>query len=208
MLTVRPGHGPSRSRRAAATSPATALIQNRLPIIDLEGGRQPILDASGRAIVANGEIYNYRELHGLLAGIDFATASDSEPPLHLYAREGETFAQHLRGMYAIAIHDPVRGVVVLARDPFGIKPLYIAQGEFGVAFASEAQALVKAGLAAPAVEPQARAELLQLQFTCGEATIFPGIARVPAGATLVIANGRVWLAHCLGPAARRPDRHC
>lgn len=191
-----------RGRHVAGT---VALLQNRLSIIDLEGGRQPIFDAAGRAIVANGEIYNYRELRDLVAGIRFATASDSEVPLHLYAREGETFAEHLRGMYALAIHDPVRDVVVLARDPFGIKPLYLTQGAFGVAFASEAQALVKAGLAPAATDDQARAELLQLQFTCGEATIFPGVSRVPAGATLVIENGRPRLAR-RRPALPRAGR--
>jgi len=130
-------------------------------------------------------------LRDLLSGVDFVTQSDSEPPLHLYARQGETFAEALRGMYALAIHDPVRDVVVLARDPFGIKPLYLSQGAFGIAFASEAQALVKAGLVPAAVDSQARAELLQLQFTCGEATIFPGIVRVAPGATVVIENGKV-----------------
>ncbi|OJX78279.1 asparagine synthase (glutamine-hydrolyzing) [Magnetospirillum sp. 64-120] len=177
--------------RGRHVSGNVAMIQNRLSIIDLEGGRQPIFDAEGRAIVANGEIYNYRELRDLLSGVRFSTQSDSEPPLHLYAREGETFTENLRGMYALAIHDPIRDVVVLARDPFGIKPLYLTQGAFGIAFASEAQALVKAGLVPAAVDAQARAELLQLQFTCGEATIFPGIVRVAPGATLVVENGRV-----------------
>ncbi|MBR9972267.1 asparagine synthase (glutamine-hydrolyzing) [Magnetospirillum sulfuroxidans] len=178
------------------------LIQNRLSIIDLQGGRQPILDADGRAIVANGEIYNYRELRDQLDGISFTTASDSEPPLHLYARDGENFADQLRGMYALAIHDPLRDVVVLARDPFGVKPLYLAQGSWGIAFASEAQALIKAGLVTARVTPQARAELLQLQFTCGEETIFAGVSRVPAGATLVIEAGRIRLAR-LRPALPR-----
>ena len=179
-----------------------ALLQNRLSIIDLEGGGQPIFDGQGRAIVANGEIYNYLELRENLPQAVFTTASDSEVPLHLYARDGESFADQLRGMYAIAMHDPIKNVVVLARDPFGIKPLYLAQGPWGIAFASEAQALIKAGLVAAAIDPTARAELLQLQFTCGEATIFPGITRVPAGATLIIENGKVRLAR-LRPALPR-----
>lgn len=168
-----------------------ALLQNRLSIIDLEGGRQPILDAQGRAIIANGEVYNYLELRGQLDGATFTTHSDCEPPLHLYARDGLDFAQALRGMYALAIHDPLENRVVLARDPFGIKPLYLAQGEWGIAFASEPQALIKAGLVVAAIDPQARAEVLQLQFTCSDATIYPGISRVPAGATLVIENGQI-----------------
>lgn len=168
-----------------------ALLQNRLSIIDLEGGRQPILDAQGRAIIANGEVYNYLELRGQLDGATFTTQSDCEPPLHLYARDGLDFAKVLRGMYALAIHDPLENRVVLARDPFGIKPLYLTQGPWGIAFASEPHALIKAGLVPAMVDPQARAEVLQLQFTCSDATIYPGISRVPAGATLVIENGQI-----------------
>ena len=167
------------------------LVQTRLAIIDLEGGRQPILDGDGRAIVANGEIYNYIELKAALPDVTFATASDSEPPLHLYARTGLAFARSLRGMYAIAIHDPALRRVVLARDPFGIKPLYVAEGAWGLAFASEPSALVRAGLVAARVDPQALHELLQLQFTCGTDTIFAGIRRVRPGETLVVEDGRV-----------------
>ncbi|MBC7905759.1 MAG: asparagine synthase (glutamine-hydrolyzing) [Rhodospirillaceae bacterium] len=175
------------------------LVQNRLSIIDLEGGRQPILDAHGRAIIANGEIYNYIELKAALPDVPFATGSDCEPPLHLYAREGLAFTKHLRGMYAIAIHDPAKGHVVLARDPFGIKPLYVAEGPWGLAFASEAQALIATGLVAPRVRTQALHELLQLQFTCGTETIFDGIRRVTPGETLVVADGKVIERH-LRPA--------
>lgn len=167
------------------------MVQNRLSIIDLEGGRQPILDDDGRAIVANGEIYNYIELKAALPEVRFATNSDCEPPLHLYARQGLAFVRQLRGMYALAIHDPAKQQVVLARDPFGIKPLYVTEGPFGVAFASEPQALVAAGLVDPCIDPQALHELLQLQFTCGSGTVLRGIRRVAPGETLVIADGRV-----------------
>ncbi|HSV28718.1 MAG TPA: asparagine synthase (glutamine-hydrolyzing), partial [Candidatus Omnitrophota bacterium] len=167
------------------------LVQTRLAIIDLEGGKQPILDNEGRAIVANGEVYNYVELRAEMPDIRFATGSDCEPPLHLYAAEGDCFAARLRGMYAGAIHDPHHGRVVLTRDPFGIKPLYVAEGPWGLAFASEAQALVAAGLVAPQVDARARDELLQLQFTTGADTIFSGIRRVLPGETLVVEQGRV-----------------
>lgn len=167
------------------------LVQTRLAIIDLAGGRQPILDAEDRAIIANGEIYNYIELKAALPDIRFATGSDCEPPLHLYAREGLGFTRRLRGMYSLAIHDPAKAQVVLARDPFGIKPLYLAEGPWGVAFASEPQALIAAGLVAPRLRPQALHQLLQLQFTCGQPTMFEGITRVAPGETLVIADGKI-----------------
>ena len=101
-----------------------AMAQTRLAIIDLETGDQPLYEDGGAALVANGEIYNYIELRLDLNGENFTTASDCEAPLHLYRRHGLDFVDHLRGMYAIALYDPVEGQLVLARDPFGIKPLY------------------------------------------------------------------------------------
>ena len=70
--------------------------------------------------MANGEIYNYIELKRQLPGAVFTTQSDCELPLHLYRRYGLDFTRHLRGMYAVALHDPGAGRLVLARDPFGI----------------------------------------------------------------------------------------
>ena len=102
-------------------------------------------------------------------------------------------------MYAIAIHDRAARSVTLTRDPFGIKPLYTAQIAGGLAFASEPQALLAAGLVAARLRPAARDELLQLQFTTGAETIFEGIHRVLPGETLTCADG-----HVLEPHARSP----
>jgi len=170
------------------------LVHNRLSIIDLVTGDQPIF-AGSAAIVENGEVYNYRELRQAMPGITFTTTSDGEPPLHLWLREGPGYANHLRGMYAIAIHERTSRQVTLTRDPFGIKPLYYAQTPRGLAFASEAQALLNAGIVPRAVRPQARDELLQIQFTTGTETIFPGIHRVLPGETLVCADGRILERH-------------
>ena len=170
------------------------LMQTRLAIIDLDGGRQP-LHAGAAALIANGEIYNYRELREALGRgqppARFATASDCEPPLHLWQQNGLGFVTDLRGMYAIALHDRAARRLVLARDPFGIKPLYVAQGPEGLAFASEPRALLEAGIVPRDIAPDIREELLQLQFTTGAATIFPGITRVLPGETLVVADGHV-----------------
>jgi len=166
-----------------------ALAQARLAIIDLATGDQPFF-AGAAALVANGEIYNYRELRAEHA-LPAATASDCEPPLHLYRRDGASFAELLRGMYAIAIHDRATRQVLLARDPFGIKPLYITETADGIAFASEPQALIAAGLVAPQLHRPALHELLQLQFTSGPETIFQGISRVLPGETITIADGRI-----------------
>jgi asparagine synthase (glutamine-hydrolysing) len=166
-----------------------ALAHTRLAIIDLATGDQPLF-AGSAALVANGEVYNYRELRHDNA-LTCATASDCEPPLHLYRRDGAAFAQNLRGMYGIAIHDRAARQVVLARDPFGIKPLYIAEIPGGIAFASEAQALIAAGLVAPQLHRPALHEVLQLQFSTGADTIFQGIRRVLPGETITIADGRI-----------------
>ncbi len=167
-----------------------ALVHNRLAIIDLVTGDQPLF-AGSAALVCNGEIYNYRELRAGMPGVTFATNSDCEPPLHLWLKEGADYARHLRGMYGIAIHERAARTVTLSRDPFGIKPLYIAQNAHCLAFASEAQALLAAGIVKREIRPAARDELLQLQFTTGADTIFQGIRRVLPGETLVCADGRV-----------------
>jgi len=170
---------------------SVGLIQNRLSIIDLAGGRQPIYDEAGNAIVANGEVYNYLELKAAMPGQRFVTGSDSEPPLHLYRQHGLEFVAALRGMYALAIHDVAADRLILSRDPFGIKPLYLAEGPWGLAFASEPAALIAAGLVEAQVEARARAELLQMQFTSGTDTIFSGIRRVAPGETIVVERGRI-----------------
>ncbi|HJT06717.1 MAG TPA: asparagine synthase (glutamine-hydrolyzing), partial [Stellaceae bacterium] len=169
------------------------MVQTRLAIIDLATGDQPLHERGGAALIANGEIYNYVELRAALSGsgVSFSTGSDCETPLHLYRRHGLAFTDHLRGMYAIALHDPVAGRLVLARDPFGIKPLYYAETSQGFVFASEPEALIAGGLVQALLVRQVRNELLQLQFTTGRETIFAGIQRVLPGETVVVMKGRV-----------------
>ncbi|MBL6078211.1 asparagine synthase (glutamine-hydrolyzing) [Belnapia sp. T18] len=170
-----------------------ALSHTRLSIIDLVTGDQPLF-AGAAALVANGEVYNYRELREENQ-LHCSTGSDCEPPLHLFRRDGIGFADRLRGMYAIALHDRGTKRLVLSRDPFGIKPLYLAEVAGGLAFASEPQALIAAGLVEPRIRPEARAELLQIQFTTGAETIFEGIRRILPGETVVIADGAVTERH-------------
>jgi asparagine synthase (glutamine-hydrolysing) len=167
------------------------MVQRRLAIIDLATGDQPLYEPRGAALVANAEIYNYIELRAAMPDVVFATNSDCELPLHLYRRHGLDFTSRLRGMYALALHDPDGGQLVLARDPFGIKPLYYAETARFLAFASEPQALIAAGVVTPRVNASARNELLQLQFTTGRETIFTGISRVLPGETIVARGGRI-----------------
>ncbi len=178
-------------------SGGVGMVQTRLAVIDLETGGQPLYaDKPGggkAALIANGEIYNYIELKAAMKKTAFATNSDCEPPLHLYLRHGVDFTSRLSGMYAIAIHDedPSGDRLILARDPFGIKPLYYAETSAGLVFASEPQALVRAGLVEARLNIDARDEILQLQYTCGRRCAFQGIERVLPGETLVVEGGRI-----------------
>ncbi len=142
-------------------------------------------------LVANGEIYNDLELRAKLRDVFFKTGSDCESPLHLYRQKGLDFVGDLRGMYAIAIYDPITSRLVIARDPFGIKPLYYVITPTCFAFASEPQALLAAGLADRTIRPRQRAELFQLKFTTGSESIFSQIRRVLPGETLVVADGQI-----------------
>jgi asparagine synthase (glutamine-hydrolysing) len=180
------------------------LVHTRLAIIDLETGDQPLFGPNRTALVANGEIYNYIELKRSFASEKFATNSDCELPLMTYASQGADFAKALRGMYAIALADHEANAVYLARDPFGIKPLYYANYPGGVVFASEVQAILKTGLVTREIAADAATELLQLQFTTGERTIFPGISRVLPGETLVFREGRLTERHRIPALPQSP----
>ncbi len=181
--------GPDGSREYRSGN--VGMIHNRLAIVDLVTGDQPLHEPGGAVLIGNGEIYNYVELRAELTDAKFATQSDCEPPLLLFRQHGLDFVNRLRGMYALAIHDPRSGRLVLARDPFGIKPLYYAETARGFAFASEPRALIAAGIVAAEIDPARRTELLELQFTTRAETIFRGIKRVLPGETVVVSDGRV-----------------
>jgi asparagine synthase (glutamine-hydrolysing) len=167
-------------------APGVGLVQTRLAIIDLATGDQPLFDGP-LSLIANGEIYNYKQLRQDFPG-RYASESDCEPPLKLFARRAEGFSALLRGMYAIAIHDRAFGTLTLSRDLFGIKPLYFCAMAEGIAFASEPAALLAGGHPRTLV-PQKLHELLALQFCPGTGTIFAGIERLAPGETLTIRDG-------------------
>lgn len=184
-LTHRGPDGAGGLRRGG-----TGMVHTRLSIIDLETGQQPI-GGRAAAIIANAEIYNFVEIREELSDAKFKTRSDCEPALHLYARNGAGFARGLRGMYGIAIADTHNDRVILSRDPFGIKPLYYAETDDSVVFASEPQAIFRANLVKPVANTAKRDELLQLQFTTGRDTIYQGVKRVLPGETIVLAGGSI-----------------
>nr|WP_298798548.1 asparagine synthase (glutamine-hydrolyzing) [uncultured Acetobacter sp.] len=187
-----------------ARFPHADLIHTRLSIIDLAGGDQPLSVGSG-TLIANGEIYNDPQVRAQIGSTHFKTGSDCESPLLLWERNGADFPRHLRGMYAIALYDSAQDELLLSRDPFGIKPLYITEFDGGLAFASEPGVLLAAGLTPRTVSPTARDELLQLQFTTGRETIFKGITRVLPGETVRVVQGRILDRQFLSPLPTQPD---
>ena len=165
-----------------------ALAARRLSIIDLETGDQPIPNEDGTLyVVQNGEIYNYRELRRELerAGHVFRTHGDTEVLLHLYEQHGEGFAERLRGMFAVAIWDAPRRRLVLARDRFGIKPLYYRDIDGELAFASELRALPRGEIDLDALEA-----FLAFNSIPAPYTIFREVRKLPPGQLLVWDDGR------------------
>ena len=168
------------------------LAHARLSIIDLQCGWQP-LHAAGSTVIGNGEIYNYLELIEEFGLRDrLTTGSDFEPLLHLYALEGEAAFARLRGMYAFCLVGGDRRTW-LVRDPFGIKPLYVARNvRPGVlAFASEPHAL-RPTFDGPPFEglgAQATAQLLALNYLLQDESAGLGVERVPPGAIWRVEDG-------------------
>lgn len=169
--------------------PGVALVFRRLSILDVRDvANQPMTDASGRyTVVYNGEIYNFRDLRRDLEvdGVTFRTTSDTEVILEGFARWGEAVFDRLEGMYALVIWDRVDQTAIAARDPFGIKPLYLLRYGETVAFASEMRPLRR--LAPTEIDPAALVELLVYRYAAGRLSNLRHIELVPGGSVV-----RVW----------------
>ncbi len=158
-----------------------ALGMRRLSIIDLAGGRQPIVSSDGRwVIIFNGEIYNYREIKSALSDYKFKTDSDTEVILAGFLKWGEEVLPHLRGMFAFSIYDTRDKKIFIARDFFGIKPLYYwKKGNQVTAFSSE----IKSFIALPDFRPEANDaaifNYLSFQYNPLEETFFKNIFKLP-----------------------------
>jgi asparagine synthase (glutamine-hydrolysing) len=171
-----------------------AIGMRRLSIIDLAGGHQPLKNADGTLwLVCNGEIYNFRELRaGLQArGHRFLTGSDCEVILHLYAEHGDTFIDHLNGMFNFALWDAVRRRLILGRDRLGVKPLYVRNDGRRLAFATEAKALLALPGVTAEVDPVGLQSYLRLGYVAAPYSMFKGIAKLPPASLLAIERGQV-----------------
>jgi asparagine synthase (glutamine-hydrolysing) len=166
------------------------LANRRLSIIDLSpAGDQPMFNSDrSLAIVFNGEIYNYAELRSGLSvnGYKFRSTSDTEVLLALYATRGEAMLNELRGMYAFAIWDRAKGGVFIARDPFGIKPLYYSDNGHSLRLASEIKALRAGGKIDSAPDPAGHVGFFLWGHVPEPYTFFRAIRSLPAGSSMWI----------------------
>ena len=168
------------------------LGHSRLAIVDLEGGAQPMRDpATGVTLVFNGEIFNYLELRDELDGYPFRTRSDTEVLLAAFLRWGIDCLQRCNGQFAFGLYDPRTGELFLARDRVGILPLYYAFGPDGLAFASEAKALVAGGFVDGSLDPRGVKQAIQLWATVPPRTCLAGVCALPAGVFARFARGRL-----------------
>lgn len=173
-----------------------ALAARRLSIIDLDGGHQPIAGEDGEVVaVQNGEIYNHRELRAELerAGHRFATACDTEVLVHAYEEWGDGFLERLRGMFAVALWDERRRRLLLARDRFGIKPLYYRQAGGALSFASELKAMLEQPGFSREIDPRAMAAYLAFNSIPAPLTIFAEARKLPPGHLLSWHEGELEL---------------
>jgi len=176
-------------------APRAVLGMRRLSIIDLPGGGQPVWNETGTlAIVFNGEIYNFRELRAELEtlGHKFQTHSDTETIVHAYESWGADCVSRLRGMFTFAIAEMPSGrsgevaKVFLARDRFGIKPLYFAIADGKLVFASEVRALLASNLIAHKISPAGLASYVLFGAVGEPMTLVEGVSSLPPGHSMLI----------------------
>ncbi|HEY5056612.1 MAG TPA: asparagine synthase (glutamine-hydrolyzing) [Acidobacteriaceae bacterium] len=177
------------------------LGHRRLAIQDLDArstqpmhwaGSETATAPGSLTIVFNGEIYNFHQLRAELEsqGVTFRTTSDTEVLLALYARDGARMLPLLRGMFAFAIWDESTRELFLARDPYGIKPLYYTETPQGVVFASQVKAILASGLVSPAPEPAGLAGFYLWGSIPEPWTLYRGVLALPCGGSLLIRNGK------------------
>jgi asparagine synthase (glutamine-hydrolysing) len=168
---------------------------NRLSIIDLEGGNQPMSNENGSMwLVFNGEIYNYKELRSQLInkGHSFRTECDTEVIVHLYEDYGQDCVKHLRGMFSFVIWDRDNRRLFAARDHFGIKPLYYYRDKEKFVFASEIKSILAVDGVIPNVDRISFLHYLTFQYVPQPDTMFSGIRKLEPGHYLQIDADGQW----------------
>ena len=195
MLAALRHRGPDDSGRFLSPGRQAALAHARLSILDLSpAGHQPMVSPDGRfVIVFNGEIYNFGELRGPLQerGVVFRSNSDTEVVLRAYEAYGAECVAKLRGMFAFALWDERERTCLLARDPFGIKPLYLAESGGRLIFASEVRALLASGLVARDLDPQGLHGYFRTGSVPEPLTLLKDVRSLAAGHAAIWRAGRL-----------------
>ena len=192
MLQTIQHRGPDDEGKYFA--PQVGVGHRRLSIIDLSLGHQPLANEDDTVwIVFNGEIYNYQDLRQdlLTRGHVFKTHSDTEVIIHLYEECGESCVEKLRGMFAFAIWDDKKKVLLLARDRVGIKPLYYWKTDKSLIFASEIKAIMADAEVKREVDPAMIDRFLSFYFLPGEETLLRNILKLAPGHYLIVRDGKV-----------------
>jgi asparagine synthase (glutamine-hydrolysing) len=188
---------------------AVGLAARRLAVIDLEHGDQPMLTGEGTVcVVQNGEILNHLELRAELEreGVRFRTRCDTEVLLHLYLRDGPEFVSRLRGMFALALWDRREQRLVLARDRFGIKPLYYSLGDGRISFASELKALLREPSFSRELDAEGLHSFLAFNSIPAPLTIFRAARKLSPGHLVVCSATGHQLIRYARPAPASRDR--
>ncbi len=178
--------------RGTWSSDNAALAHVRLAILDVEGGRQPMVSDDGRYVLSyNGEIYNFRELRSVLEGLGhvFRTSSDTEVLLKGWSQWGEGVLEKLNGMFAFALWDQRERRGILVRDPLGIKPFFYLHDGLRLYFASEAKAILEALSEPPSLDVAALHMLMNFRYLPGDMTLWQGIRQLRPGHILEWEGG-------------------
>ena len=187
--------GPDGKGEWSNQKESIGFAHQRLSIIDIEGGNQPMVGQSGNVVCYNGEIYNYLELKAeLIKEYNFVTNSDTEVILAAYLKWGKDCVNHFRGMFAFALWDAKEKKIFCARDRFGIKPFYYTIVDNHFYFASEAKSLLPF---LPEIETDENAlqDYFVFQFCLAGKTLFKGVNELVRAHYLTIDNGKVFTDH-------------
>jgi asparagine synthase (glutamine-hydrolysing) len=190
MATALRHRGPDGAGRYADARVGLAHV--RLSIIDVAGGAQPLRNEDGSVLVVyNGEVYNYLELQAELeaAGHRFRTRCDTEVLVHAYEQWGTAMLERLNGQFAFAIYDVRAGTVLLARDRFGVRPLFYSVVKGDLFFASEAKALFASGEVDAAPDPTGLDQVFTFWAARPPRTVFRGVSSLEPGCFAVWQNG-------------------
>jgi asparagine synthase (glutamine-hydrolysing) len=176
--------GPDDDGTFSDAAAGVSLGARRLSIIDIEGGHQPVTNEDGTiCAILNGEVYNHRALRETLSGHGhrFASGVDTEVLVHLYEDYGAAMVHSLEGMYAFALWDARREVLLLARDRFGEKPLFYVEGGGDLQFASELDALIAGINRTPELDPEAVDAFFVFGYVPGPDSMVRGVKQLPPG---------------------------